>query len=529
MRLFFSIAAALFVVHAHGQYLPKADQRVDAVTVYFRGALITQKATFDLRTGENELRLTGIPASIDVNSIGLNAPNDDYLITGMRHELNHDGGLMHPLGRAKKDSLELARFTMGAKQAMRMAYTEELLMLQANRTIGGKNSVLLAEDLAEMADFYRERVKEINYRTLEINDEERELNKRIQRLERELRDMKALTDRNNRVLIVTLRGKKNAKSELFVTYFAHEAGWEVFYDLRSDGVGEPAQLVSKARVRQHTGADWAGVKLSLSTGTPSFGGQPPVLQPWRLYIMEPVQTARNEAMRSQAPSAAKAFADDAMAEMVEETFVFTEQRQQLNTRFTLSSTYSITGDNRAHEVEVKTMSIPVGYRHFVVPKLSEDVYLTAEMTDWDQYNLLPGDASIYFEGSYVGKSPINPQITTDTMSISLGKDRNVTVQYEQVKDFTKTSTIGAKRRTTRGYRIKVMNTGVKPIRVRIEDQLPLSTTSDIEVELEELSGGKHNASSGKITWDEAIEPGRLVEKLLKYQVRYPRKKVISGL
>lgn len=515
---------------AHAQHTPKVDLSVDQVMVFNAGAIVTHKAVFDLKTGDNLIRLSGIPTSIDQNSLQV-AGTADYEITGLRQDMNYSPGILHPLGRAKKDSLDDAKFSLKTKQALRGAYSEELLLLQANRNINGKNNILLAEDLEEMADFFRDRVKEINYLTLEINEEERELNVLIERLERELRDMKTLGNKNAREVIVRVNGKKNGRSELEVSYFAHEAGWEVFYDLRSAGSGSELELVSKARVRQFTGIDWKNVKLALSTGTPSFGGAPPTLYPWKIAARDPyVEQARSNVLMETTGKPSSKTLDDAFYDMEEVAApMASETRQQLNTIYRINRNYDVSGDNRMHEVEVRRINIPATYRHLVVPKLNPEAFLTAEITDWDQYNLLAGEASVYFEGSFVGTSYLNPAVASDTLSLSLGRDRSINVDYEQVKDFSKTSSLGSKRRTTRGYKIKVMNTGTQSIKLRIEDQVPLSTMSDVEVEVQELSGGKLDPITGKVTWDVDVLPGRMSELLLKFEVKYPKKKVVTGL
>lgn len=533
MRHLISVFALsmLVTISSLAQHSPRVDLKVDEAVVFMHGALVTHKASFDLKPGENELRITGLPTSIDPNSVQLGG-GGDYEITGMRHEINFAGGGLNPLGRAKRDSLDNARFSLKTKQAVRAAFTEELLMLQANRNVGGKNNVLLAEDLEEMADFFRERVKQINYKTLEITEEERELNTLIQRLENELRDLRAIGNKNTREVIVKVNGRKSVRAELTVSYFAHEARWEVFYDVRSAGTGAELELISKARVNQFTGVDWSGVTLALATGSPSVGGSTPVLQPWRVYAQEPIvqsqtRTSGNESdLRDGRPSA-KASYD--MEEMVFDQMVVSENRQQLNTVYKISTPYTISGDNRSHEVEIRRITVPATYRHRAVPKLTNDVFMTAEITDLDQYNLLTGEASVYFEGSFVGKTLLNPRIASDTLSLSLGRDKSITIEYEQVKDFSRTTSIGSKRRTTRGYRIRVMNTGTREINLRIEDQIPLSTANDIEIEAEELSGGKLDPVSGLVTWDLNLMPGRMSEKLLRFQVRYPKKKVINGL
>ncbi len=532
MRLAISSILILTSAALWSQNSVRVNQTVESVTVFNQGALVTVNASFDAKAGSNEILISGIPNAIDPNTVQLTG-SDAYEITGIRHEVKYGGGALTSLGRSKRDSLENAQFSLKTKTAVKSALSEELQLLQSNRKIGGDNSVLLAEELEEMSDFFRERIKEINLKSLEIAEEENELRSLIQRLENELRELRSMSDRNGREIIVKLNGKKAGRTNLALTYFVNEAGWEIYYDLRSSGTSNDLELVSKARVRQATGSDWSNVTLSLSTGTPSLGGAPAQLVPWKLYAYDPqpVAVKRDDAgarPMAMEESAARSINAEYVADDFE-PFAVVENRQSLNTLFAINTPYSISGDNRVHDVEIKRTTIPANYRHRVVPKYSRDVFLTAEITDWDKYNLLPGEVSVFFEGSYAGKSFINPGITSDTLSISMGRDRNISVDYQMVGDFSKTTTIGGKRKTTRGYLIKVQNNGAKSIDLRIEDQLPLSTTADIEVNVEEISAANLDNVTGKLVWDLKLEPGKSQERVLRFEVMYPKKKIISGL
>ena len=86
-----------------------------------------------------------------------------------------------------------------------------------------------------------------------------------------------------------------------------------------------------------------------------------------------------------------------------------------------------------------------------------------------------------------------------------------------------------KQKTTKAYEITIMNTKKQAIDIVVEDQIPISQTSDIEVETEELSGGAYDATMGKITWTLKLAAGETVKKQLRFNVKYPKKKLVAGL
>ena len=96
--------------------------------------------------------------------------------------------------------------------------------------------------------------------------------------------------------------------------------------------------------------------------------------------------------------------------------------------FAIDAPFSVPADGLAHTVAVKTHSVPALYKHYCTPKLDKDAFLYARTTGWEDLNLLPGNANVFFEGTYVGQSYLNLQQTNDTLDVSLGRDKGVVVE-----------------------------------------------------------------------------------------------------
>ncbi|MBK7710115.1 MAG: hypothetical protein IPJ37_03490 [Bacteroidales bacterium] len=63
--------------------------------------------------------------------------------------------------------------------------------------------------------------------------------------------------------------------------------------------------------------------------------------------------------------------------------------------------------------------LPAEYKYVTTPKLSQLAYLTANITDWAKLSLQSGEATLYFENSFVGKSNVNVAELNDTLALSL--------------------------------------------------------------------------------------------------------------
>jgi hypothetical protein len=196
--------------------------------------------------------------------------------------------------------------------------------------------------------------------------------------------------------------------------------------------------------------------------------------------------------------------------------------KQTTVDFEIEIPYSIKSDNKSYSVDMVNYNLPAEYKYFCVPKIDKDAFLIANISNWEKYNLLEGEANIFFEDTYVGKTLLDIRYATDTLQISLGRDKNVSVKREKVKNFTTKQFIGSKKEESRVWTINVKNNKSQKINMLIFDQVPVSTLEEIKVDVYEISGAKHNIETGEIKWDFSIEPNENKKFELKYSVKYPK-------
>lgn len=195
---------------------------------------------------------------------------------------------------------------------------------------------------------------------------------------------------------------------------------------------------------------------------------------------------------------------------------------QTNIEFEIKDPYSIPTDGKQYTVDINQLDLDATYQYAVVPKVSTDVFLTAKLTDWNKYNFLSGEANLFFEGTFIGKSLINTAATTDTLNLSLGADKNIVVTRTSLKNLAEKQSLSSNRKETRDWQIEVKNRKSQPVDLLIEDQVPVSQNSSIEVETQELSGGQMDKNTGKVSWSFSLKPQDDKKVELKYQVKYPK-------
>lgn len=204
-----------------------------------------------------------------------------------------------------------------------------------------------------------------------------------------------------------------------------------------------------------------------------------------------------------------------------------QTENQTSFEFDIKTPYTITSDNKNITVDVETYSLDADYEYYCTPKVVKDAFLTANIVNWEKYNLLEGEANIFFENTFVGKSVLDVRYISDTLNISLGRDKNVVVKREKIKDFTTKQFFGNKKEETRAWQISVKNNKGLTVNMIIFDQIPVSTNEEIEVTIENISGAIFNKESGEVKWKFTLEPSGKKDFELRYKVKYPKDRMLN--
>ncbi len=199
----------------------------------------------------------------------------------------------------------------------------------------------------------------------------------------------------------------------------------------------------------------------------------------------------------------------------------------LNLAYDIDLPYDVPTNGKAQTATIATQEINAGYKHYTVPKLDKDVYLLAEIADWGKLNLMPGEANIIFEGTYVGKSFIDPNSTNDTLNLTLGRDKRVVVKRDKLIDYSSVKFLGSNKLQKFTYQLTLKNTKKEAINLLLKDQFPLTTNKEIEVELIDDGGAEVNTDIGVLNWKLNLAAGETKKIKFTYSVKYPKDKVLN--
>jgi uncharacterized protein (TIGR02231 family) len=220
-------------------------------------------------------------------------------------------------------------------------------------------------------------------------------------------------------------------------------------------------------------------------------------------------------------------ADNMMAKEAEAAPITVEKQVGETTiTFDIAVPYSVISDGKVQTIEIQRTNSPSEYKYVTTPKISPLAYLTGNITDWAKQSLQSGEATLYFENTFVGKSSLNVNQLTDTLTLSLGTDNSILVKREKRKDFTSKKVIGANKTDIYSFLITIRNNKQNLIKITLNDQIPVSSNNGITVEAVELSNGRLNSQTGQVKWDLDIKPTETKQIVLTYSVKYPKDKTI---
>lgn len=200
---------------------------------------------------------------------------------------------------------------------------------------------------------------------------------------------------------------------------------------------------------------------------------------------------------------------------------------QTTVTYTLQEPFSLASGEAPKTVNLVAKEVAASYEYRTIPKLEEAAFLIAQLTDWSKLNLLEGEANIYFENAFTGKSVLDVRFLKDTLDISLGRDENVVVKREKVKTFSRNQVVGKNTISKRKFTVSARNGKGQPINMVVYDQVPVSTIKDITVQNTSFDGAGHDEDSGKLTWKTTLEPGKSQTFTIKYEVKYDKGRFIN--
>lgn len=245
------------------------------------------------------------------------------------------------------------------------------------------------------------------------------------------------------------------------------------------------------------------------------------------YGVERRRSSRNEVAHALEGRASGVEVKKAKAKQESDLIEVKEQKAQFGYEFEIKQPLTMTSDGKTTTTEIARYQLPATYQYLGIPRADKDAFLVADATEWQQYSLLEGEASVYFENSFVGKTILAPTVVNDTLHFSLGRDNGIRIQRTKVSDRSTRRLMSTTQEQSLTWRITVKNSRKEAVSLTLRDQIPVSENSNITVTTEELSDGQLNKTTGIVEWQLQLQPNEQREFIVAYKVKFPKSRWLN--
>ena len=472
----------------------EAGSQIDAVTVYPDGATVTRLIRLDLPAGDSTLFARDFPLTLDPSSLRVEGEGGVRLVIGAvdaRPPLPAPAANLPQIDR-RIEALRDDRTALDgeiASATARRKFAERF----ADASPAGLGEKGEARPLSEWRAAFAAVAEEIaaadnTVRTAKIK--QRDIDREIARLEAE----RNATPPKKLEVRIDLSAEASAPALLRVTYAVRGARWTPAYDARLDTAGKDGkpslELIRRAEIVQTTGEDWADVALAVSTVRTALGGSAPDLRP--LIVSYPALAAPRPVgamMREQ--SAEFGASREGLARGPDQARSKRAEEQQavpdtsgFQVVFRIPGRIAVPAGQGSKSFRIASATITPELMVHAVPALAETAFLQASFKHAEDAPLLPGRVSIYRDGIFVGRSPMALAAKDEAVRLGFGVDEKVKVARTVVRRIEGTAgLIGSSKTDEREFKTVIRNAHEFAIKVAIEDQLPVSETEDIQVEM----------------------------------------------
>jgi uncharacterized protein (TIGR02231 family) len=521
--------------------------KVDAVTVFPDGAMVTRTGEATIAAGEHLLILKGLPAGVDPASVRVEAKATQPLVLGTVE--TRPAPMAPPSGEtvAKLKSLRgefaLAQGRIDAAEAEKRAI-ERLTLASAESAAKERGLDIDAARKAWTA--LGEATAAVNMRLVSERAKAVDLESEIKALENLDQRRMSIPTQNRLDLAIAIEALRDLTASIAVTYRVRDARWLPVYDAQLSTSAKPAlTLVRRADIIQRTGEDWADAKLTLATQRIARGTAAPELPTQTVNLFDPVavmpmaraaaEDQRNRDAAQKRESLAVAAPAPAAAPMVAAAPREAEAEvSAFSASWLAPGRVSVTGDGARKSVRLASREIAPELIARVTPAIDPTAYLSASFEHADEAPLLPGEINLTRDGAFIGKGRIGFTPAGDRVELGFGADDRIKVTRAPVRrQDNDPSWASAARRQLSDHKTTIQNLHKEAMKVQVIDRVPVSENSAITVEMlkettqptEKQIGDRR----GVMGWSFEMKPGESRDIRVAWRMRWPAdREIVTG-
>lgn len=519
--------------------------QIKEVTLFSNQALVKRKAKTKVKKGLNELFVELEAFNLDRNSVSAKVFGKGELYSVQLKDIY--------LKEAPQEKIRKLELEIRNLKDQRQVLLDELEILRKkNKFLDSlidfsqtqipadlKTSFPKSENLEEMIGFLEKNLKGIAERRQELNKTTRQINKKIEVLEKELATLKKPHQKAKKVIEILFNSSKDQEITIETDYLVYNCFWQPFYKADIPLSLKEINLVMFSKIRQKTGEDWSDIKLAVSNVIPLKGVTLPSLSSWFLDI-KPRRARGPKAgflLRAAQKAEVEALKELKFAEKAPPANFVSAQKKKLPLSFEYVLPQSLTIESKDKETLLPLFSktLKGEFFHYVIPKVSPLTFFVCKVTS--DKELLRGPLNVYFGGRFIGETFLTEKKPGEDFYLNLGADREIKVKKEKLKDKIKETFFGKIERKTivreMAFKITIENLKEKPIKIKVLDSIPVSRTDRIEVKNVNLTPApdetNYQDKEGVNLWMFELKPKGQKDIDIEFVITYPKDIPIIGL
>ncbi|MGH1375744.1 MAG: mucoidy inhibitor MuiA family protein [Alphaproteobacteria bacterium] len=541
-----------------------AQSEITKAIVYSDRATLTRRAVVEIPAGAHNLVFSGVPVNIYTDSLRVEGNAKVEVIFGA---LSHKRESFQDYVAPREKELNQKLVTL---QDQRKVFNADKQALRAGqeflKNIGKQATLRTNEDVAEInlkpeswaaaADSLTSKMSQNLKASLELDVKTRDVNKQIQQVQNELRELRTGHKQSYSVTI-PYEADKPTTLTVDLSYQQTNVGWQPTYDARLDTKSGDMDLVQYGSVWQKTGEDWTDIALTLSTAQPSRGTDLPDLYTNWVNIIKPMPMRKKGMVMSMSAPAAEAGVSAAYIDAIEQQNemdleeamhdsaipvpIETKTRSaQINAdgyvgEYIIKGPSTVKSNGEQAKLLVGNFETDSAMQVQIKPQIGHEAYLVVNTTLKGEAPILPGQVSLFRDGAFIGKGHLPMLRPGDMEGLGFGVDDNVTISRNTLKDERSEAGIISKEVTLeRHYVTEIQNLHKTGVEIAILETVPVSQDQRINIEFlaEKTTAGYEkdvDDVKGLTRWTQTLKPKEKSKINLGWKVTWPKGENISGL
>jgi uncharacterized protein (TIGR02231 family) len=513
-----------------------AELRIDQVTVYTQGAMVTRIGSVTVPAGSHRLVVRDLPAGLDsrllrvtvgsnavrLGSVSVTTVNAGQFVTQQERELRSQLEVKTDQRAAIQDEIDTAQTQLKLLESLA---TNPGGSANGTAAVNGSNLTTVLSTIGSSAASARNKVRDAKSR-------QRKLDTEIETLKAEL--AKVATQRKQTSEVgAAIEVSAAGTVPVILTYRINEAAWGWVYQARLDTNKKKLSLERQGQVQQGSGEDWSNVQLTLTTAQPAADLVTPNVAAEFLDLRDPQQMVRRSLEKSDmavAMASAPMMEDSAL---VGQKIMANVAATQYLVEYQVPARVSVSADRQIRLYPISDEAFDTDIITRIMPGESRRAHLEAIFKYQRDTPIEAGQLQLYRDGAFVGEAVTQAFLPGAEVRMPFGVDERIKVA---VRDEAAKSdeTVALSKQVTKEtkQRFEITSYHATTIPVEVIDRIPVSRNADVKVEI--LKGATEpttrdlNGKAGVMLWKFTAQPQQTTAIHHYYSVRYPRDRVLES-